>query len=145
LVQPETPCPDIQIGFFKDGGTVTFDNLKFGFFAEVEGENVYEESYPPEGFSYICTDQTYIASERVNFNYDDFVFLTFWAENAGERYDGSIEFSIPRPDSPYPSWSWNGSEWKAPVLYPNDGGIYVWDEDSQGWATINPNSKQGDD
>lgn len=37
-----------------------------------------------------------------------------------------------RSEQPYPSWSWNGNEWVAPLPQP-DNGLYSWDEDSQSW------------
>jgi len=39
-------------------------------------------------------------------------------------------FIIPQT---YPSWYREGSIWKAPVEYPNDGEKYVWNEDSLSW------------
>ena len=39
-----------------------------------------------------------------------------------------------RPPAPYPSWTWDGTEWKAPKRKPLLGGPYVWDEDTGGWV-----------
>ena len=41
-----------------------------------------------------------------------------------------------RPPSPYPSWTWDGSAWVAPVPMPDDGGAYSWDEDAQDWKPV---------
>lgn len=43
---------------------------------------------------------------------------------------------------PYPSWTLNATtyQWEAPVPYPNDGKPYRWDEATQSWILINPNS-----
>ena len=41
-----------------------------------------------------------------------------------------------RPPQPYPSWSWDGSTWVAPIPYPEDGQPYYWDEESQSWVFI---------
>jgi len=40
--------------------------------------------------------------------------------------------------APYPSWIKQGNPlmWVAPVPYPNDGGLYRWDEDSQSWEAL---------
>lgn len=37
---------------------------------------------------------------------------------------------------PYPSWTLDEAttEWVAPVAYPADGGVYVWDENTVGWV-----------
>jgi hypothetical protein len=39
------------------------------------------------------------------------------------------------PLKPYASWVLNeeSCRWEAPVLYPSDGQIYQWDEDSLSW------------
>ena len=51
-------------------------------------------------------------------------------------YDETSDvFIAPKP---YPSWLLNGShEWSAPVAYPADGKIYVWDEASLNWIIQN--------
>jgi hypothetical protein len=40
------------------------------------------------------------------------------------------------PPKPYPSWLLNTNtfKWEPPVPYPNDGGIYEWDEATQSWV-----------
>jgi hypothetical protein len=38
------------------------------------------------------------------------------------------------PPQLYPSWTWDGSEWVAPVPQP-DGDFY-WDEDAQAWVKV---------
>lgn len=37
---------------------------------------------------------------------------------------------------PYPSWLLNTDtyQWQAPVPYPNDGKIYIWDELTESWV-----------
>lgn len=35
---------------------------------------------------------------------------------------------------PYPSWNLNDEyEWEAPTSKPNDGALYLWDEESLSW------------
>ena len=50
----------------------------------------------------------------------------------GYTYDDQADVFI--PPQPYPSWTlddqWN---WQPPTLYPTDGGMYTWDEDTQTW------------
>jgi len=56
----------------------------------------------------------------------------------GMIYDeGRDAFIFPQP---YPSWVLNEDtcRWEAPVEYPNDGIMYVWDEETTDWkATVN--------
>lgn len=40
------------------------------------------------------------------------------------------------PPQPFPSWTWDGDEWIAPVPMPEDGGEYWWDEDAQAWVPV---------
>ena len=49
-----------------------------------------------------------------------------------ELYDNGL-----RPPSPFPSWSWDGSAWQAPVPQPD--GVYTWDEDAQAWVEAGEN------
>lgn len=53
----------------------------------------------------------------------------------GYRYDDvSDVFIAPQP---YPSWSLDGNhDWQPPVPRPEDGGLYVWDENSLSWTLI---------
>jgi len=39
---------------------------------------------------------------------------------------------------PYPSWTLNTQtyEWQAPVPYPNDEKVYVWDESTLSWVLV---------
>lgn len=41
---------------------------------------------------------------------------------------------------PYPSWTLNEDtcQWDAPVSMPDDGGFYIWDEDTTSWVQIVP-------
>lgn len=51
----------------------------------------------------------------------------------GFYYDENLDAFI----SPKPFNSWvlneNTCQWECPVLYPNDGYLYMWDEDSLSW------------
>lgn len=57
----------------------------------------------------------------------------------GYTYDDVLDAFI--PPQPYPSWLLNTQtcQWEAPVLYPDDGKIYGWDETTQTWVEIQPN------
>lgn len=74
---------------------------------------------------------------------------TEWLEAVAVDYDEvrvvpeagigwTVEEDGLRPLSPFPSWSWDGSEWVAPVPMPDDGGAYSWDEDAQEWKPVAP-------
>lgn len=56
----------------------------------------------------------------------------------GYTYDSGRDAFI--PPKPFASWTLNETSclWEAPVAYPTDGIMYVWDEETTDWkATVN--------
>ena len=41
-----------------------------------------------------------------------------------------------RSPQPFPSWTYNGVDWEAPVAHPEDGGNYSWNEETQTWTPV---------
>lgn len=138
-IQPETPSPNIEIGFSCDQLPVTFDNLSFGFTISKDGATLADKSYPREGVRYVSTDQQYISNDRVDLAADDEVTLEVWMVNAGARFEATTLLIVPRPPQPFPSWVWDEG-WSAPVPYPDDSEVYVWDEDSLSWVEVDDGS-----
>lgn len=61
-------------------------------------------------------------------------FITEPAEIGG-FYDFEKKIFIKR--QPYPSWELDiNNEWQAPVAYPMDNKIYLWNEDIKSWDEI---------
>jgi hypothetical protein len=54
----------------------------------------------------------------------------------GYTYDGTRDAFI--PPKPYDSWIIDEETciWVAPISYPNDGEIYVWNEESLAWDVV---------
>jgi hypothetical protein len=54
----------------------------------------------------------------------------------GYSYDATRDAFI--PPKPYASWLLNDSTclWEAPAPYPNDGGVYTWNESTQTWDAV---------
>jgi hypothetical protein len=54
----------------------------------------------------------------------------------GYTYDAARDAFIPPP--PYASWVLNEFSclWEPPTPYPNDGGEYVWNEETRSWARL---------
>lgn len=54
----------------------------------------------------------------------------------GYTYDAQRDAFI--PPKPYPSWALNEDtcQWEAPLPYPNDGKVRVWDEGTISWAEV---------
>lgn len=56
----------------------------------------------------------------------------------GYAYDALLDAFI--PPKPYPSWLLDTETclWIAPVPYPNDGKLYIWNEEQQTWDLAEP-------
>lgn len=56
----------------------------------------------------------------------------------GYFYDAVLDAFI--PPKPFPSWVLNEQTclWESPTPMPNDGKMYVWDENTQSWVEYNP-------
>ena len=54
----------------------------------------------------------------------------------GFTYDEARDAFI--PPTPYPSWVLDEATclWAAPIDYPADGGLYVWDEETTDWVEV---------
>ena len=54
----------------------------------------------------------------------------------GYTYDEDRDAFI--PPKPFESWTLNEDTclWEAPVAYPEDGKMYIWDEDTTSWTEI---------
>lgn len=54
------------------------------------------------------------------------------------KYDETIDAFI--PPKPYESWTLNEDTalWDAPVDYPNDGELYMWNEETTSWQLLEP-------
>ena len=52
----------------------------------------------------------------------------------GYTYDAAKDAFI--PPQPFASWTLNETTclWEAPVAYPDDGNMYIWDEDTTSWV-----------
>ena len=55
----------------------------------------------------------------------------------GYIYDPTLDAFY--PPKPFNSWILNESTciWESPVAYPNDEKMYVWDEETTSWVSIN--------
>lgn len=65
---------------------------------------------------------------------------TFRKRYAGIGYTYNRQYDAFIPPKPYPSWILNPTslDWEAPVPYPTDGKVYVWNEATQSWVLVEP-------
>jgi len=96
-----------------------------------EKNNKFSEIIFPKG-DLKSTDQFFLFSERIFWNADDVFNFTV---KIGEL-EKEFTFTVPRPEQPYPSWTWSQGQWNAPVAYPDDGSRYVWNEENLNWEII---------
>jgi hypothetical protein len=54
----------------------------------------------------------------------------------GMTYDNTRDAFI--PEQPYASWTLDEEtcQWEAPVAYPEDGVMYVWNEETTDWEAV---------
>jgi hypothetical protein len=54
----------------------------------------------------------------------------------GYKYDEALDAFV--PPKPYESWTLNEDTalWEAPVAYPEDGGMYSWNEEDGSWDAV---------
>ena len=54
----------------------------------------------------------------------------------GYKYDADLDAFI--PPQPFASWILNNdtAQWEAPVVYPTDGGLYTWNEETLTWDAV---------
>lgn len=48
-------------------------------------------------------------------------------------YDFDTDSIFDTTTRPFESWIWNGTKWVAPVDYPTDGKVYIWNESTKKW------------
>lgn len=57
---------------------------------------------------------------------------------AGVGYSYSEELDAFIPPQPHPSWilDTETATWNAPIEYPTDGNLYIWNEDLYSWESV---------
>jgi len=61
----------------------------------------------------------------------------FRGNYAGIGYTYDTDNDVFYAPQPYPSWVLNSSWiWEAPVAYPDDGSVYIWNENKQSWELL---------
>lgn len=138
--EPEAFSTTLEIGFIGDSSPVVFEGLSFGFTSEIDGEEGPSASYPEDGIEYVSTDQEYISADMIEAEPDATVTVNVWVENAGQRYEDSFSYVVPKPASPFASWVWSEEAlgWVPPIPKPEEesptGNGYMWDEETVSWV-----------
>ena len=126
---------DLRAMLNRHGQTINLRGVQMRLTITAGGTEIFDLSLPPEGVRYKQTDQDILATGRVSWQPDQEISVSAWCKTtSGHEVTAQAQFTAPRPPQPYPSWTWNGTAWEAPVAYPDDGGEYVWDEDAGEWV-----------
>jgi hypothetical protein len=87
-------------------------------------EGVYPEIWYGNFRGQTCKRTSYNGNIRKNY------------AGLGYKYDEALDAFI--PPKPYESWVLNEDTalWEAPVAYPDDEGMYTWNEDTGSWDAV---------
>jgi hypothetical protein len=110
---------DLFIGFSSNQEVTVFDNLSFYYEISINNDSFDKKIYPPEGVSYVQTDQPYIVTDRVvGIRPDDVLSLTVHARNANIDYEETVMIMIPRPPQPESDCVWDDAAkaWDCPEV-----------------------------
>lgn len=139
----------IYVGFTDLGNLpVAFDGLSYGVSVLDKGRVIFESDKPLAGTVYESTDQQFldyflIPNVKAGFSYSVHV----WAENAGIKWADDFSVTLPKPEQPYLSWSYDKvlGVWVAPKPHPDDDYVYSWDEESVSWIPVSDQQQPGED
>lgn len=104
-------------------------------FAELDENNVVlrvlvgDNNMPNEGYDWFVEN---LGGRWVQTSYNGNIRKNF--AGIGYTYDEQRDAFI--PPKPFESWTLNEDTclWQAPIPYPQDGRIYLWDEETLAWA-----------
>jgi len=123
------------------------NHLQFGFVLSLNNEIIETVTFPTAGtVKFVGTGN--IISDSVMVSYNTAYSLELWAQNGLDRIEKTANIKVSRPVQPYVSWTWNGSDWAAPVPEPTNGpkdAAYIWSERQQQWFLMVPPLSQFDD
>ena len=104
-------------------------------FAQIDENNVVvrvlvgdnNDSNGDEGYQWLIDN---LGGRWIKTSYNHNIRGVFAATGYTYNEDEDI-FIQPKP---FESWIREGSKWVAPKAYPNDGNLYLWDEDLGDWV-----------
>ena len=103
------------------------------YFAEVKDGTVQRVLAVDQDFINTHQDKLGDASNWVQTSFTHSIRKQF--AGVGFTYD-SVNDVFVRPQ-PFPSWTLDENhDWQAPVVYPDDGNNYAWNEAAQEWDVI---------
>lgn len=106
-------------------------------FAEIDENNIVlrvlvgDNNMPNEGYDWFVEN---FGGTWIQTSYNGNIRKNF--AGIGYTYDADRDAFI--PPKPFDSWILNEETclWDSPIPYPEDGGIYDWNEDTQSWDVV---------
>lgn len=128
---------DIEIVVVSEGEFTEFkgQDFKYGFTLSFANEIIIQEDYPPTGVKYELVSRDPICRSKVNLLPDHNYTFEVYADINDVRIEKIITFLTEKPPQPFPSWTWNGLEWVAPIQMPSQF-AWEWNESDQMWTRI---------
>ena len=119
----------------KDANGIEQENIGVDFLTKLTGYPVWKKtSYNTSGGKHYITNS--VTGEKTLSNDQS---KAFRKNHAGIGYTYNEDRDAFIPPKPYNSWILNETTclWESPVVHPNDGQEYIWDEQNQTWNLIN--------
>jgi hypothetical protein len=116
----------------------SFWGIGFGFELKTEDGGIEAYGvYPPPGVIYVNTDQNYLSTKELRVQDNTDYTLNVWASVDGVMTEDSLTFFVGDISRPFPSWTKDSEgNWLPPVPYPDDNGMYQWDESTTSWVAV---------
>lgn len=111
--------------------TVYFCNFSLDYELSSEGQVLTSRTLPGSDVVFRCSNQSVILNSRVTLTVETEYSLYVKIKNQDTECDHTFSFITPRPQQPFPSWTWDGEKWNPPIPPPGD--YYQWDEELQEW------------
>jgi hypothetical protein len=128
---------NIQFVVFSSEEYTPVKDYKFKVILYKNGGVIVEKRYPEFGF-YELVSREPIDHIKHEFIAEHSYSIKLIAEYQDETFEQTVDFTVPRPVSPYPSWVWNGSAWESPLPKPET--VYpfssTWNENTKKWDIV---------
>jgi hypothetical protein len=141
------PDCDMHISFTSETTEMSFNDIKFGYKLTLNNTVISENNYPLDNIKLeTAVSGSPVAMPRFTVTPGVTYSLHLWAEDAGQRGESDTVIEMPKPEQPFPSWTWDTTDnrWSAPVQHATDGKLYTWNEETRSW-TVNTETVWADD
>jgi hypothetical protein len=119
--------------FHSDQEISNIKDIQFGYQLSDKNTVLQSSQFPPGKIVYECADRTPVQTVILNIeNSTEYDLIVWVMTSQGNRSEDTLKLAKMLPPKPYPSWTWNGEEWEAPVPKKYDQ-PYQWNETTLQW------------